>query len=231
MTNKKPINEQDIIYEEYIPLMKKTIRAKQVDIEHDTDIIHDWMNKPHVSKFWHMAWPREKIRDYLQRCANKEGFDAYIAYMEDEPMVYFELYQPYADPVGQCYEAEEGDLGLHVLIGEEKYQRRYIIRLSTMMMRLVFNFHPETQRIIGEPDINNTQIQGVMKFVGFKWMANVQLPDKIGALHGLRREDFALAHDLHPPLAKVKAPSDSRKEPNKESSNKSSQPNKTQYVA
>lgn len=182
------------IYQEYFPLMKKTIWARRVDIDLDLDTIHVWMNRPHVVEFWNMPWNKEEIADYLQQAQAKSGFDCYIAFIEDEPLGYFELYQPHADPVGQTYDIAEGDLGVHVLIGEEKYQRRYIIRLSTLMMRLVFSYHPDTVRIIGEPDVNNHQIQGLMRFVGFQFIKNVTLPDKIGALHGLYKTDFELAH-------------------------------------
>ena len=182
------------IYQEYFPLMKKTLWARRVDLDLDLDTIHLWMNRPHVAEFWNMAWEKEKIADYLQASQAKKGFDSYIAMAEDEPLAYFELYQPHADPVGQTYDIAEGDLGLHVLIGEEKYQRRYIIRLSTLMMRLVFSHHPDTIRVIGEPDVDNQQVQSVMRFVGFKFIKNVTLPDKIGALHGLYRTDFERAH-------------------------------------
>lgn len=193
-TEHQPREFPGAIYQEYFPLMKKTIWARKVDINLDLDIIHTWMNRPHVEEFWHMAWSKERIADYLEKAQAKQGFDCYVIYVEDEPMAYFELYHPHSDPVGATYDVQEGDLGLHVLIGEEKYQRRYIIRLSALMMRLIFNYHPDTLRVIGEPDVNNTQIQGVMKFVGFRFMNNVTLPDKIGALHSLRREDFEQAH-------------------------------------
>lgn len=182
------------IYQEYFPLMKKHIWARAIDIDRDIDIIHEWMNRPHVSEFWNMAWSRERIEQYLNEKKSTEKFDSYIIFVEDEPIAYFELYHPHSDPVGITYDVQEGDLGLHVLIGEEKYQRRYIIRLSTLMMRLIFNHHPYAIRVIGEPDVNNQQIQGVMKFVGFQFIQNVTLPDKIGALHSLNRKDFELAH-------------------------------------
>lgn len=183
----------EAIYKEHFPLLKKTVWARKVDLNKDLDIIHDWMNRSHVAEFWHMAWPKEKIADYLIRQQQIEGFDCYIIFIESEAFGYFEIYQPHTDPVGATYKVETGDIGLHVLIGEEKYQRRYIIRLSSLIVRLVFARHPETKRIIGEPDINNQTIQGVMKFVGFKWMANVKLPDKVGALHSLTIDDFERA--------------------------------------
>ncbi len=182
------------IYQEYFPLMKRTIWARKVDLALDTDIIHDWMNRDHVSEFWNMGWPKEKIYDYLKSCQEKDNFDCYIAFIDDEPMGYFELYHPHTDPVGKTFDVQDGDLGLHVLIGEKKFQRRYIIRISTMMMRLVFSHHPDAERIVGEPDVENTQIHGVMKFVGFRFDRNVTLPDKTGALHFLNRKDFELAH-------------------------------------
>lgn len=183
-------NFNDAIYEEYFPLMKKTIWARPVDTIKDIDIIHTWMNRQHVSEFWDMAWSKEKIVEYLNETKERDSFDSFIAFIEDEPMAYFELYDPSFDILGKTYNVEEGDIGVHVLIGEEKYQRRYIIRLSGVMMRLVFHFNKYATRIVGEPDVNNTQIQGVMKFVGFKFIKNITLPDKVAALHSLDKIDF-----------------------------------------
>jgi len=175
------------------------MRAKPVDIARDLDTLHHWMNQPYVSEFWSMAWPKDKIKHYIEQCQEKPDFDIFIAFMDDEPMAYFELYAPATDIIGKYYPVREGDMGLHVLIGEEKYQKRHIIRLSTMMMRLVFNAFTHVQHVMGEPDVDNKQVQGVMKFIGFKWIENITLPDKIGALHSLNKEDFILAHGLTPP--------------------------------
>ena len=59
------------IYQEYFPLMKKTMWARKVDLELDTPIVHEWMNRDHVAEFWNMAVREEKIRDYLSRCQEK----------------------------------------------------------------------------------------------------------------------------------------------------------------
>ncbi len=193
------------LYSEYVPILKQTMRAKPVTIERDLDTLHHWMNMPHVSEFWNMAWPKDKIKEYIEQCQKKAGFNIFIAFMDDEPMAYFELYEPATDVIGKHYSVQPGDIGLHVLIGEEKYQKRHIIRLSTMMMRLVFNAFTHVKRVMGEPDVDNKQVQGVMKFIGFKWIENITLPDKIGALHSLNKEDFVLAHGLNPPQQKPKA--------------------------
>ncbi|MFO6424604.1 GNAT family N-acetyltransferase [Motilimonas sp. KMU-193] len=182
------------LYQEYFPLANKTLWTRLVNIDDDLDIIHHWMNQPHVTEFWHMAWPKADIRDYLRRCDAREGFQTYLMFMDQEPLGYFEIYQPSLDVVGTTYEVETGDIGLHVLIGEEKYQRRYIMRLGTMMMRIVFSQYPQAIRAIGEPDVNNKTVQSVMKFLGFQFMKNIQLPDKTAALHYCLKSDFIRSH-------------------------------------
>lgn len=181
-------------YQEYFPLLKKSIWSRPVDIKTDVEIITLWMNQDHVSEFWNMAWPETRIREYLHKTEQRSAFDTYLVFMDDEPIAYFEAYDPKHDILGDLYEVQDGDIGLHVLLGEEKYMRRYIIRLACVMMRLIFSQYPDVHRIIGEPDVNNSKIHSVMRFVGFVHHGNIELPDKTAAFHSCKRQDFEHSH-------------------------------------
>ena len=57
---------ENSLYEEEYKIAEKTIWIRALDIDQDLELIHSWMNRPHVSEFWDMAWSVEKIRKYLE---------------------------------------------------------------------------------------------------------------------------------------------------------------------
>lgn len=185
---------ENVIYQEYFAVTGRRIWFRPVDIAFDLTVIHSWMNRPHVVEFWDMAWPVERIEDYLRKAAERPGFDTYIAYMDSEPFAYFEAYDPTRDRIGAYYDAQSDDVGLHILIGEEKYMRKFIIRLSVTLMRFVFTTWPETRRVVGEPDERNRQVLGLMKFLGFRFLRKIQLPEKKADFLILHESDFRRAH-------------------------------------
>ncbi len=181
-------------YSEHYPMANKTIWMRPVDVHFDLSVIHRWMNLPHVEKFWEKAWPIEKIREYLVECKERTGFDPHIVYMDEEPFGYIEIYDPAHDRMKEYYDVEPHDQGLHILIGEEKYLKRFIIRLSLSVIRFTFLHRPGTRRIIGEPDERNRQVLGLMRYVGFRPVRKLELPEKVAEFMILRREEYEQAH-------------------------------------
>lgn len=182
-------------YSEHYGVIDRTVWMRPVDADFDTKIIHDWMNRPHVAEFWNQAWPVERIREYLHKSVARPGFDPYIAYMDDEPFAYFEAYDPAQDRLKDYYDVEENDVGLHILIGDERYLKRYILRLATTLMRFIFTTRPETRRIVGEPDERNRQVLGLMRFLGFQFVSKLALPEKNASFLILSRDEYHRIHD------------------------------------
>jgi len=177
------------VYSEHYDLNGKTAWVRPVDAGADTRLIHDWMNRPHVAKFWNQAWPLPRIREYVENALARPGFDPYLIYIDDDPYVYFEAYDPARDRLKEYYEAQEHDVGLHTMIGDERNLKRYTMQLATTLMRFVFTTRPQTQRIVGEPDERNTLILAIMRFLGFQTAGRLKLPEKSASLQILTREN------------------------------------------
>ena len=185
---------ETLIYSEHYALAGRTMWVRPLDADFDQEILRYWMNQEHVVPYWNMAWSLEKIRKYIDEMQARPGFDMYIAYMDAEPFAYFEAYDPTMDRIRDFYEARQNDVGLHILIGEEQYLKRYIIRMSVSLMRLVFGRWPECDRIVGEPDERNKQVLGLMKFLGFRFERKIQFPEKVADFLTLSRTDFERGH-------------------------------------
>ena len=176
-------------YEEHDPVLDRTIWNRQVDPDLDVELIHDWMHKPHVAEFWAMAWPATWIRDYLQRHHDDPTRSAYLGFVDDQPVGYLEVYDPAQDVLGAHYPVQPGDIGAHVLIGEEEYLGRYSVALGMATNRFLFR-RPEVRRIVGEPDVRNHNFLSLLAFLGYRKEAELDLPDKRAAFMVCERRTF-----------------------------------------
>ena len=82
-----------------------------------------------------------------------------------------------------------GDLGAHVLIGEEEYLGRYSIALGRAVVRMLFR-RPGVLRVVGEPDVRNENFLSLLAFLGFRKHGEIDLPDKRAAFMVCERADF-----------------------------------------
>lgn len=182
------------IYQEEYTIAKRTFWVRPVNAELDQTKIHEWMNLDHVIPYWNMAWPLAKIKNYLDEAIARPGFDLFLAYMDDEPFAYFEAYDPARDRIKDYYDVQPADVGLHILIGEEKYLRKFIIRMSVSLIRLVFRRWPRCERAVGEPDETNRQVLGLMRFLGFQFINKIQFPEKTADFLTLSKHNFERGH-------------------------------------
>ena len=82
-----------------------------------------------------------------------------------------------------------GDIGAHVLIGEEEHLGRYSVAIGRAVVRFLFK-RPGVLRIVGEPDVRNHQFLSLLAFLGFRRAGEIDLPDKRAAFMVCEREDF-----------------------------------------
>jgi RimJ/RimL family protein N-acetyltransferase len=183
------LHRERAAFEDHDPVLGRTIWTRQVDPGLDTDLVHFWMNKPHVVEFWEMAWPADWIRDYLQRHYDDPTRSAYVGFVDDQPVGYMEVYDPVHDVLGAHYPVQPGDVGAHVLIGEEEYLGRYSVALGFAVNRFLFR-RPEVRRIVGEPDVRNHNFLSLLAFLGYRKDAEIDLPDKRAALMVCDRRTF-----------------------------------------
>jgi acetyl CoA:N6-hydroxylysine acetyl transferase len=176
-------------YSETEPALGRRLWARPLVPEHDAELLHDWMNRPHVVEFWNMDWPLQWVRDYLDRQVADPARSPYLGFVDDEPVGYVEVYDPLRDVLGGHAPVREGDLGAHVLIGNEDHLGRFSVALGRATIRFLFQ-RPEVQRIVGEPDVRNNNFLSLLAFLGFQKEMEVDMPDKRAAFMVCTRENF-----------------------------------------
>lgn len=170
------------------PLGRFTLRL--VDPGTDLDLVHRWMHAPHVVPFWQQAWPRKQVASYLADQLAGGTSRPCVGSLAGEPVSYWEIYRPVAEPVGAVYPAEPTDLGVHVLIGDAAMTGQGLgSALLAVVRDGLFAADPACQRVIAEPDVRNVASVRAFRNSGFTQVAEVSLPDKTAALMVARREE------------------------------------------
>ncbi|TGB08238.1 N-acetyltransferase [Streptomyces palmae] len=166
-----------------------------VRVERDLELITRWMNDPAVAAFWHLDGPEHLTEKHLRTQLEGDGRSVpCLGVLEGVPMSYWEIYRADLDPLARHYPARPQDTGVHLLIGEVPGRGR---GLGSLLLRavadLVLDQRPGCARVVAEPDLRNVPSIAAFLNAGFRFGAELELPDKQA---GLLIRDRALRHLL-----------------------------------
>ncbi|MGJ7419792.1 GNAT family N-acetyltransferase [Streptomyces cinereoruber] len=172
-----------------------SFRLVPVRLERDLPLLVRWMNDPAVSAFWELAGPETVTAEHLRAQLEGDGRSVpCLGLLDGTPMSYFEIYRADLDPLARHYPARPHDTGVHLLIGGVTDRGRGI---GTTLLRavadLILDHRPRCARVLAEPDLRNTPSVSAFLGGGFRYAAEVDLPDKKAAL---MIRDRALRHVL-----------------------------------
>ncbi|WP_137992890.1 GNAT family N-acetyltransferase [Streptomyces vilmorinianum] len=159
-------------------------RLVPVRIERDLELVTRWMNDPAVAAFWELAGPETVTADHIRAQLDGDGRSVpCLGVLDSTPMSYFEIYRADLDPLARHYPARPHDTGIHLLLGSIADRGR---GLGSTLLRavadLVLDHRPRCARVIAEPDMRNTPSVSAFLSAGFRFSAEVDLPDKRAAL-------------------------------------------------
>lgn len=155
-----------------------------VRVERDLPLVCRWMNDPAVTAFWELAGPQNVTEDHLRSQLADDGRSVpCLGVLGGTPMSYWEIYRADLDPLARHYPARPHDTGIHLLIGAVTDRGR---GLGSTLLRavadLVLDRRPSCARVIAEPDLRNIPSVTAFLSAGFRFSAEVDLPDKRAAL-------------------------------------------------
>ncbi|MER5809948.1 GNAT family N-acetyltransferase [Streptomyces sp. NPDC002033] len=159
-------------------------RLEPVRPGRDLELLTGWMNDPEVAAYWELAGPAAVTDTHLRTQLDADGRSIpCLGLLDGTPMSYWEIYRADLDPLSQHYPARPHDTGIHLLIGDRTDRGR---GLGTTLLRavadLVFDHRPRCTRVIAEPDIRNTPSVSALLTAGFRYSAEIDLPEKRAAL-------------------------------------------------
>ncbi|GGR58543.1 GNAT family N-acetyltransferase [Streptomyces roseolus] len=159
-------------------------RLVPVRPERDLPLLTRWMNDPAVAAFWELAGPDTVTADHVGAQLEGDGRSVpCLGVLDSTPMSYFEIYRADLDPLARAYPALPHDTGVHLLLGGAADRGRGV---GTVLLRtvadLVLDHRPRCTRVVAEPDIRNTPSVSAFLSAGFRYAAEIDLPDKRAAL-------------------------------------------------
>ncbi|MCF3961804.1 GNAT family N-acetyltransferase [Streptomyces fuscigenes] len=155
-----------------------------VRAERDLARIAGWMNDPAVAAFWELAGAESVTAGHLRPQLRGDGRSMpCLGVLDGVPMSYFEIYRADLDPLARHYPARPHDTGVHLLVGGVRDRGRGV---GSALLRAVsdhiLDHRPRCTRVLAEPDLRNTPSVSAFLSGGFRFAAEVDLPDKRAAL-------------------------------------------------
>jgi RimJ/RimL family protein N-acetyltransferase len=141
------------------------------------------MSQPHIRRWWHQDWSVERWAQEIERQVAGEHSVPCVAAVDAEDFGYVELYRVRHDRLAEYYASGEHDWGVHVAIGDITRVGRGLGRqLLRALADGLLRADPASQRVVAEPDIENTPSVRAFVAAGFEQQAELQLPEKTALL-------------------------------------------------
>ncbi|MEU6076732.1 GNAT family N-acetyltransferase [Micromonospora sp. NPDC047074] len=162
--------------------------------ETHAELVHGWVTEPRAA-FWGMgSHSVDDVREIYEFVDSLDTHHAYLVTLDDTPIGIFQTYQPEADPVGERYPVQDGDVGMHLLLAPGNRPPKGLTdAVGPALARFLFS-DPTRQRIVVEPDVRNHRALQRLEREGFTLDAEIDMPDKRAQLAFLSRERFEANH-------------------------------------
>lgn len=147
------------------------------------DLVHSWMQEPHVAAWWHQPWPRQEWSEAIAVQYAGDHSRPWLVSRHGRPLAYIEVYRPARDVVSRTYRAGAHDLGVHLAIGAVADTGR---GLGTALLRAVgdglFAADPSCPQLVADPAADHVVARRAFAAAGFELLGEVDLPHKRAAL-------------------------------------------------
>lgn len=156
------------VFQRYDRTIERTISFRPATMERDLGRLHTWLGYDHVTAFWDLDLSLPAFRDHLAEKLAEDHLTPYIGYIDHVPMSYWELYWPSEYELDAYYDADPADRAAHLLIGPPEYVNNGYAKALFRAMGIMLFTHPETERVVGEPDAENEVVIHILEQCGFE---------------------------------------------------------------
>ena len=170
------------------PQLREPFSIRLVEPEADTEMIAEWMNRPHLAETWEYDRPVTWWRGYLRAQLAGEYSRPFVGIFKGSPHGYVEVYRAAKDSIAPCYEADPYDLGLHAAIADlDIVNRGFGPLLLPRLAASLFQSEPRCKRIMFDPDHRNTAARRLCEYARCDFLGEHQMSNRRMALYALNR--------------------------------------------
>lgn len=153
------------------------ITIRPVDPETDSGLIHHWVTQERAS-FWGMLdKDLDEVQEIYTYIAGQPHLSAHLVSVGGVPVTLFQTYDPAVDDIGQYYDREPGDVGVHLLMADHPARVGRTREIVDFLMRRLLD-DPANLRIVLEPDARNAKSLRLFGLTGAQAGPEVQMPHK-----------------------------------------------------
>ncbi|MGD8428356.1 MAG: GNAT family N-acetyltransferase [Balneolaceae bacterium] len=161
--------------------------------EADLPILTDWLNRPHLQKWWRAGKITQDIvsKKYLPRIFNKDSAKPFLAYLENIPTGYIQYYA-----VSECEsnwwpdKPGPGILGIDVFLANPNQLNRGIGTCMVSQFVDILFKDPKITEIRIDPHPDNLRAIRCYEKVGFKKVGLITNPDGPALMMTLDKKNF-----------------------------------------
>lgn len=185
------------VYQKFFQKDRYTLKARAISLGSEIQTIHRWANMAYSRKYWQMQGSAEEVfRYYHSRVKSGELALFFICHKEN-PVAQIEVYSAYPSELANYYEAKPGDHGIHTLLAPYREIMRIMpegysniaVNILKTVQGMLFSFST-VKRIVTEPDATNTNACRLAGKTGFRFVKEIQLPDKRAHLYMITKQEY-----------------------------------------
>lgn len=173
------------------------LSVEPVDPDRDAAVVRSWLAHP-ASSWWAMGHlDVDGVREYLRQVQSDPAQAAWLGRRDGEPCFLTETYDPAHVLLTDVWDAEPGDVGMHLLVAPPPADGR-VHGLTSAVMRTVVEHCRDVlgaTRVVVEPDVRNTAVHAKNAEVGFRVLREVEVDGKRALLSVLDTRRIGPADD------------------------------------
>lgn len=162
----------------------------QVSYPEHIELLHRWMNMPHIIPQWQLNKSLTELSVYFEKMLADDHQRLYLVGINDEWVGYTEIYEGARDRLSGYYDADENDLGWHLLLAEQTaFGKGYLRTIIRLLSFFIFE-HSPASKIVGEPDASVKPYEVVAQSLKYMPQYLIQMPEKTAMLYFCDRKAF-----------------------------------------